>query len=228
MSEKRKKSEPDWKQFGQFISMVVSVFTVVRDTLQAMDVGFAEALAWAIGPGRKSLADEFIRPLGQRVLDARPKLVVTRVQVDLGAFPKKLGEGFSVEDHRGEGTVTLEKRSDGHLYLDGHKLVLWQSDRQKSGKTVTGYDLKAEATGQPVRNGNVLDALLKHPELFPDDWKTDEQGRTRYVFFLATIYRHGDNLCVRCACFGGGRWLGGYYWLDFEWVERYWSAVRAS
>jgi len=35
-------------------------------------------------------------------------------------------------------------------------------------------------------NANVLDYLLAHPELIPEDWKN------KYVFFWGTIYRYSS------------------------------------
>jgi len=41
-------------------------------------------------------------------------------------------------------------------------------------------------------------------------------------------YRNGDNLYVRYAYFNDDRWHGNYNWLDNEWDEQNWSAVRAT
>ena len=156
----------------------------------------------------------------------KSKPVITSIRVDLGAFPKKIGDNFSVKDHHGTGIVTLEKRAN-ELYLDSRKLILTQSNRQKDGRTIQGYDLKKEATDQPVLNANVLDALLAKPELFPDNWKIDRRGRTRYIAFWGTIYQN-NNMCVRCVHFGAGRWIDDHSWLSHWWGGQDWSVVFES
>lgn len=225
---KKQKSEPDWKQFGQFVSMVVTLFTTVRDTLDSMGVGVAEALAWATGPGKKALANEFIRPLGDRILAARPKQVIASVTVNLGKMPSMPFDDASVKDHQGSGIAFLERRPDG-LYLDGRRVVLSQSVRQLNGKTIKGHDLRDELSGMPVLNANVLDALYEHHELIPDDWKKDKQGRTRFIYFWGTIYRSGDRrLCVRYLCFWDGGWVRTHDWLGHIFSGQNWAAVLES
>jgi hypothetical protein len=59
--------------------------------------------------------------------------------------------------------------------------------------------------------------------LIPEEWKG------KYVFFWGTIYRgSGDNLYVRCLCWGGGRWDWGYDWLGGGWDDGNPAAVPAS
>jgi hypothetical protein len=58
----------DWKQFGQFLSMVVKLFTAVTDTFRAMKVG-PEILEWVTGPGEKILKAK-LRELAQEFQNA--------------------------------------------------------------------------------------------------------------------------------------------------------------
>jgi hypothetical protein len=223
----QKKSGPDWTSLGKLVAMLVTLFALVRDTFAKMGVGL-EIIGWIIGDGKKAFVADFLQPLGQKFLDSRPKQVITRVMVDLGAFPKLPFDGASVLSHATGGVVALERRVDG-VYLDGKKLGFYLSERQMSGKTVQGLQLRDEVTGQPVVTANVLDALYEYTELIPEEWKVDEQGRIRYIFFWGTIYRDsGGLLCVRCLFFGGGAWRRFYRWLDGGWGGQNPALVRAS
>ena len=71
-------------------------------------------------------------------------------------------------------------------------------------------------------NANVLDYLLAHPELIPEDWKN------KYVFFWGTIYRYSSGgLCVRYLCWNGSKWRWDGNWLAHDFYSAY-PAVLAS
>jgi hypothetical protein len=53
--------------------------------------------------------------------------------------------------------------------------------------------------GRTLPNVNVLYALKACPELILDDWKVDEQGRTR-SFFFGTVFVFDGRLFVRGYC----------------------------
>ncbi len=58
--------------------------------------------------------------------------------------------------------------------------------------------------GKKVLNANVLDYLLVHQELIPDNWKD------KAVYFWGTIYRDsGGEFCVRCLYRRDYRWRSG-------------------
>ena len=121
----------------------------------------------------------------------------TTIAVNRGAAPNLPFNGAVVEQHVGEGWSILEKRADG-LYLDWKKIVLFLSKRQKNGKWLKGYELREELTDKPVLNANILDSILINTHLIPEDWKKDENGNIRYVFFWGSIFRNsGRGLCVR-------------------------------
>lgn len=152
----------------------------------------------------------------------------TTVAVNLGATSNLPFNGAEVESHLGEGWAIVEKRADG-LYVNGRKVVLHLSKRQMGGKTLRGYELREELTGKPVLNANVLDALADNPHLIPEDWKKDEQGKTRYIFFWGTIYRYAyGGLCVRYLYFRVGAWYRYYYWLVSVWLGSSPAALLAS
>ncbi|MEK7560130.1 MAG: hypothetical protein AAB522_02430 [Patescibacteria group bacterium] len=152
----------------------------------------------------------------------------TTITVNLGASPNLPFSGAEVAEHVGEGWVIVEKRLDG-LYINGRKVVLHLSKRQKDGKRLKGHELREELTGKPVLNANILDALYQNPHLIPEEWKKDENGNIRYIFFWGTIYRDsGSGLCVRYLCFDVGVWCRSYGWFDGGWGGRYPAVLLAQ
>jgi len=128
-------------------------------------------------------------------------------------------EGWKVEEHKQGGQLTFDP-SQVEFYLD---------DGQKGGSSIVGNKLRQRLADKPVLNANVLDYLLANPDLIPDEWKTNEAGNTRYIFFWGTVYRNrGGGLCVRCLYWGGGRWGWGYDWLGSGFNGSSPAAVRAS
>lgn len=107
---------------------------------------------------------------------------------------------------------TVEEHiKNGKIEWNPEKVSLYISEKQKSGY-INGNELRKEIKN-PL-NANVLDYLLNNPHLIPEEWKQDEQGQTRYIFFWGTIYRLSvGRLCVRCLFWGGGRWQAGNDWL---------------
>ena len=140
-------------------------------------------------------------------------------------------DGAEVVKHEGRGRVSLELRDD-NLYLDGKKVELFLSERQKGENRVVGHELRVELEGgeRILLNSNVLDYIFDHPELFPEHWKKDENGDTRYIFFWGSIFRGPSDgrLFVRCLCWVDDGLSRHYGWLAFDWCRRYASASVAS
>jgi len=92
------------------------------------------------------------------------------------------------------------------------KVYLHLSPNQQNGKTTKGNNLRKELKNEPVLNANVLDYLLDHPELIPEEWKD------KAVFFWGTIYRNSDgSLCVRYLVWRGSQWDWRCRWLGHDW-----------
>lgn len=166
-------------------------------------------------------APQLPEPLWKKVSD-------TAINVNLCFSPKLPFEGAKVEKHEGKGWVPVEKRQDG-LYVEGRKVILHLSRSQQNGKWLKGYKLRDELTGKPVLNANILDALYENTHLIPEEWKRDENGNTRYIYFWGTIYSDRvGSLWVRCLYLGGGAWDRDCGWLDGAWRGYGPAAVLAS
>ena len=138
--------------------------------------------------------------------------------IDCAADPF-VPNGWTVETHQ----------PGGQWKWNPEQVEFYLSLEQNKGKVITGNKLRQELAGKPVLNANVLDYLLKNPQLIPEEWKKDSNGNTRYIFFWGTIYRYAVGiLCVRYLCFYDGRWHWSYRWLDNVWDSRSPAALLAS
>ena len=154
----------------------------------------------------------------QRFLAGQSELIVKEHAIDCDAAPF-VPDGWKVEEHQ----------KGGSFIWDASKVELFLSESQKGGKTIEGNKLRKELAKKLVLNANVLDYLMKNPHLIPEEWKKDEQGNTRYIFFGGTVYRRSSGyLCVRCLSWSDGRWFWGGSWLDDGWSSRDPAALRAS
>ena len=115
----------------------------------------------------------------KRVLNGSSKIVVVKHIINCDAAPF-VPEGWKVESHK----------NLGQLEWDPTKIRLWLSNGQQDG-SVEGNNLHKELASEPVLNANVLDYLLAHPKLIPEEWK----GKA--VFFWGTIYRRSDGSLPR-------------------------------
>lgn len=105
---------------------------------------------------------------------------------------------------------------------DVRRLVSLYLDRgQMKGNDFVGRNLKKKLRGQPVYSAALLDFLLFHPNMIPDEWKG------KFIYFWGTIYRgSGDYLYVRYL-FWGGLWCSNDVWLDHDWWGDGPAACRA-
>lgn len=192
-------------------------------TLETLDVGQANELKLAFR--RTGWTNEELKRLceGNILADVRNVLLghaevkMLRHVIDCDADPF-VPAGWKVEEHR----------KQGFLRWDPARVQFFLSDHQKAG-TISGHNLRKEVAGKPVLPANVLDYLLEHTEIIPEEWKRDEQNRTRYIFFWGTIYRDpGGSLFVRCLCWCEGCWQWRWGWLGSDWGVRDPAALLAS
>jgi hypothetical protein len=132
-----------------------------------------------------------------RVINGQAEINMIEHLIDCDSTPF-IPNGWSVEEHK----------KGGFLKFDPAKISLYLSKKQKKG-SIGGHDLRKNLADKPVMNANILDYLLAHPELIPEEWKG------KYIFFWGTIYRRSDGrLYVRCLDWDGSEWVWHFYWLD--------------
>jgi hypothetical protein len=182
-------------------------FTMIK--YSKVDLGQIEALLNKIGGEKGMMA----------ILTGQATIAYSENVIDLDADPLIPYDGWKVEEHK----------KGGQFVWNPEKVKLFLHDKQQNGKTIEGNKLRKELANTAVFNANLLDYLLDNPQLIPDEWKVDENGKTRYIFFWGTIYRFsGGDLCVRYLCFDGGHWRRYDCWLGFDWGANRPSAVAAS
>jgi len=128
----------------------------------------------------------------KRVLVGMSKIVRLWHDIDCDADPY-LPDGFSVDEHH----------RGGRFEWNLDEITIHQSltNQQDHLQYIKGGDFLRELANEPICNANVLDYLLAHPELIPDDWK----GKN--VYFWGTIYLGSDHrLSVRCLEWNVDKW----------------------
>lgn len=71
---------------------------------------------------------------------------------------------------------------------------------------------RAKETGETLLDVRVLEELLAHPHLIPEEWKSG------VTYFWGTIFRDADgNRSVPCLIWNGKRWYWNYIWLAYDW-----------
>ncbi|MDR3570860.1 MAG: hypothetical protein P4L81_01535 [Candidatus Pacebacteria bacterium] len=183
------------------------------------DVGLAFKLKQAaVRNGIEDAADIDWLCQGKNLADIRrvrlgyAAITIPEHLIDLDTDPF-VPKGWKVEEHR----------KGGHFKWDATKVVLYSSKRQRDGKWMTGDMLREELKGKSVYNANLLDYLLKHPLLIPEEWKGTP------VSFWGTAYCHPDvRLFVRCLYWYGDWWHWRYCPLDGDWDGANLAAVHVS
>ena len=118
---------------------------------------------WIMNPtGLKSVLAGALLPVEQA-----PATPVEPI-IDCAADPF-VPNGWTVETHQ----------PGGQWKWNPEQVEFYLSPEQNKGKVITGNKLRQELAGKPVLNANVLDYLLKNPQLIPEEWKNDSNGNTR-------------------------------------------------
>jgi hypothetical protein len=131
---------------------------------------------------------------------AEIKMIERLIDCDSAPF---VPDGWLVEEHK----------KGGLFKFDPAKISLYLSKKQKKG-SIDGRDLRKYLSNKQVMNANVLDYLLAHPELIPEEWKG------KYVFFWGTVYRGPAGfLDVRYLYWYGSEWGWYYLWLDDDFLS---------
>src|SRR4051812_5109537 len=84
----------------------------------------------------------------------------TQHVIDLDANPF-VPNNWKVEEHK----------KGGQFKWNPASIRFHLSPNQQNGKVIEGNKLRKELANEPVLNANILDYLLAHPELIPEEWK---------------------------------------------------------
>lgn len=126
-----------------------------------------------------------------------------KIIIDCDKKPKIPYKGWTIESHK----------KGGKLEWNPDEIELYLDPAQKGGY-IEGNDLRKKLDGVTVLNACVLDYLLKHQELIPEEWKE------KYVYFWGTIFRHaGGRLFVEYLDWNGGGWSWLCSWLGHDWSD---------
>jgi hypothetical protein len=138
--------------------------------------------------------------------------------IDLNVAPF-VPEGWTVESHRACGSLLWNPSRNLRFYLT----------KAQQRSPVKGAELHLDMEKMPVVNAALLDFLLarlaENPRFIPPEWKYDELGRTRYIFFWGTIYRYDGDLCVRYLRWNALKWEWGYGWINNLWNSQYFALL---
>jgi hypothetical protein len=117
----------------------------------------------------------------------------------------------------------------GKFEWDPAKVRLYVTPGQEQGQILSPRRFTEELDGELLFNATLLDYLLDHPEIIPEERKRDKYGRTRYIFFFGTYYDdpYGD-LYVRGLCCEFQQWGGCSRWLGKSWDNTYPVAVLTT
>jgi len=168
----------------------------------------------------KGFTPELLTRLGQfsdipgiiSVLNKTSEIVPTKHIVDLDADPM-IPNGWTVEEHT----------KGGQFEFDPKQVALHLDKAQQDGGVIVGKKLRQKLKGKRVYNANLLDFLLAHPELIPEEWKG------KFIFFWGTIYRYSfGSPYVRYLCWYGDGWNWSDYWLGNNFDDDCPAVVPAS
>ncbi len=218
--ESMKKSKLDWKGVGQFMAMLVQVWTIIRQVVVRERVDF-EILDWITGEGEQAFRNILYMLTDEYNKYKKKLLVMGLVEhvIDFDAVPT-IRICFRLADVSDQ----IASRVRGKKKLSDLKLNLYLDDFQAGGGFLEGYDLKTKLEGQKVLGAQLLDFYLEHPDLIPKDW-----NKKLRISFWGTIYRGADShLYVRCLCWNGMGWDSEYDRLNCAWFPDSPAAVSAS
>ena len=160
----------------------------------------------------KDVRERYMQPDFLDVVRGVSQIVAIGHVIDCDVDPF-VPDDWKVESHK----------KDGSFEWDLAKFKLHLSPNQKDGKCIEGNKLKEELEKELTLNANVLDYLLAHTELIPEEWKG------KYIYFWGTIYRGSDGaLYVRYLYWDGSRWGWRCGWLDSGFRDRGPALLRAS
>ncbi len=204
-----KNSKLDWKGVGQFMAVLVKVWTIIRQVVVREKVGL-EILDWMVGDGEQDvrnlmygLSDKY-----KEYLSLQRQLAESVIDFDLAPFCPL---GLTVAPDSDQ----ISSRVRGKKKFNEIRIRLYADSSQSQRDETSGKDLKAKLEGQEVFGAQLLRFYLENPDFIPEDWKN--KG---LIFFWGTIYHNIlGNTCVLYLCWTETRWSLGCRDLSGDWPE---------
>ncbi|HWP61706.1 MAG TPA: hypothetical protein VN495_03815 [Candidatus Paceibacterota bacterium] len=142
------------------------------------------------------------------------------LRVNLRSLPRAPFLGARALTPRAYGSVLVVNRR-GQLYVDGGKVSLHFDTKQLRDKTISGTDLAVALVDKQTLHPNILDALLAHPHMIPEAFKTDAEGRPIFLYFWGCVFESASHQpCVRYVYWDGLSWRPFHRWLSDQWGAR--------
>ncbi len=121
--------------------------------------------------------------------------------VDCDASPRVPYGSWRVHEHIPRGKFLFDSR------LFGLHLLPTQESKPLMGSVV-----KNGLKELPTANANLLEYLLLHPDLFPNEWKIKVHTNPKCIFFWSTTYADShETEFVRCLYFATGHLQSSFY-----------------
>lgn len=191
----------DWKGIGQFVAIVVRIWTIIKTVVNNGKVGL-EMLDWIVGQGETYFTEWFATLVEEYKRSSC---------VDFSIQPH-CPEGLSIADEWWQ----IHSRVIGVINTDAMGTCLHTVRGQKNYSThLSGQILLHDLVGKKVCGAQLLDFYLSHPDKIPDSIKKELKGGV-VAFFFGTIYVDEGQLCVRFLRFEKSlnRFVGGFKNLD--------------
>lgn len=210
--EKTMRDELSWKVMGRIFSLLLGLFTIIRNTYKKTSVNMG-IISWIVeGKGRKIFVEEFLIPLGERY--AHPF-------IDCAVRPKMAEGGWNDDEWE-----IVEHISHESFRWDEELVKLFISKEQGSTylSRVTGEDVLKEIKEVYIPlNATILDFLLSNQHLIPYEW------RFHRIYFPGTVYmvktRDDLGMYARSLVYTGTSWTSDPFILKHIMDDEYKAAV---
>ena len=196
-----------------FLSGMMIITITIGVIILAIAFGLARIIVAFISREKKvSPKEKEVKPPmsitidGDTILDLPPELSIT-------------GRGA---EHRKMGKITLEKRTDGKLYVNGVEVIRYISPEQERDH-IEGKELRKQMKDKKVLNACVMDTLFSNNQLIPDEWKIG------YIFSWGTIFRKMDGcLYIEYMRWNVHSFIRGYLCLNYSWSKKDSAIILSS